>query len=390
LLKFLRSVNGNFFYRERFDASIISDLKNGDPLSAIRKLPILSKQEVRTCRSKIADSSSQKVQKIFTSGTTGSSLEFISTRSAVRYQWAVWWRYRMRYGIQFNELSGHFGGKSVVPVSSKKPPFFRYNYPASQLYFSAYHMNELFLAYYVDALNRYKPKWLHGFPSSLAILSEYIVTTGKYLIYPVEWITTGAESLLEQHIDIIKRAFGKAPIQHYGMAEAVANISQHPDGNLYVDEDFSFVEFVPSSVEGFYRVIGTNFLNSAFPLLRYDTGDIVTGENLSCMTSIRKVNTIDGRREDFVVLRNGVKVGRLDHIFKRLHGIREAQICQREPGRITMKVVRGSSFTADDEVALLNETAKRLGQETDVQILYVDEIQRLPSGKFRFVVSEIS
>jgi phenylacetate-CoA ligase len=98
---------------------------------------------------------------------------------------------------------------------------------------------------------------------------------------------------------------------------------------------------------------------------------------------------VDGRREDYVVLRNGARIGRLDHVFKDMVHIREAQIHQRVPGEITVRVVRGSGYRAEDESALLREIWQRVGKDTTVAVQYQDALERSRTGKLRFVVSEI-
>jgi phenylacetate-CoA ligase len=183
------------------------------------------------------------------------------------------------------------------------------------------------------------------------------------------------------------------PIQHYGLAEGVANISQCELGSLHVDEDFAAVEFVPIGHEGLHRIVGTNFTNPATPLLRYDTQDLALlqdGASCECGRAGRIVERVDGRLEDYVVLRNGVRVGRMDHIFKDMVNVREAQIYQARRGEITIRVVRGEQYGGDDEDAIVRETVKRLGTETEVTIEYLDELPRTATGKLRFIVSDLA
>ena len=214
----------------------------------------------------------------------------------------------------------------------------------------------------------------------------------------VRHITIGAESLLPQQRQVIEQAFGVKVRQHYGQAESVANISECEYGNLHVDEDYSIVEFLPIG-DGQYRIIGTSLINPAFLFLRYDTGDIATlqvehpdevGEGTcQCRSLGRLVKEIDGRKEDYVVLPNGAAVGRLDHIFKDLVNIREAQIYQRQQGQIELRIVKGTSYTDKDEQELLKETRKRIGDDMEIVVRYVDAIERTRAGKLRFVVSEL-
>lgn len=326
-----------------------------------------------------------------TSGTTGGGLRFATTLQAVQEQWAIWWRYRRWHGIEIDTWCGYFGGRSVVPLSQIRPPFWRYNHPGKQILFSAYHMSQTNLGAYVDELRRRRPPWLHGYPSLLALLAAYVLEKGTDLDYKVRWVTVGAENLLPQQADLIQRAFGVRPKQHYGMAEAVANISGCEYGMLHVDEDLAAVEFLPNPDGPGFKVIGTNFTNLATPLLRYDTEDIATLNDKTCPCGRpgRVVASIDGRHEDYVILKNGARLGRMDHIFKDMINIREAQIYQRQAGEITIRVVRGARYTNADEARLLGEARKRVGAGADISIEYVESIERSKTGKLRFVISEI-
>lgn len=99
---------------------------------------------------------------VHTSGTTGAGLRFASTRQALREQWAIWWRYRRWHGIEPGTWCAYFGGRSLVPLKASKPPFWRYNIPARQVMFSAYHMSPENLRAYVDELRRRRLPWIHG------------------------------------------------------------------------------------------------------------------------------------------------------------------------------------------------------------------------------------
>jgi phenylacetate-CoA ligase len=225
----------------------------------------------------------------------------------------------------------------------------------------------------------------------LALLASYIRESGAGLGYQVRWVTTGAENLLPQQAEVIAGAFGTSPRQHYGMTEAVANFSECACGRLHIDEDFAAAEFVPSSDGTTYRVIGTNLSNPATPLIRYDTGDVVqsVGDACPCGRPGRFVDRVDGRKEDYVLLRDGTKIGRMDHVFKDMVHIREAQIYQSKPGVLVVRIVRGTGFSEDDERALLKAFHLRLGNAVAITVEFHDRLARTKSGKLRFVISEI-
>jgi len=382
------------YYRHRFKELGI-DPTSIKTIEDLKHLPIITKHTVKDHFDEFISEVIPKSKMILThtSGTTGSGFHFYTTMDSIHEQWTIWWRYRLWHGITMDTWCAYFGGRSVVPISQNRPPFWRYNISGKQVLFSGYHMSPQTLPYYLEELKRRKLIWLHGYPSLLTLLASYILDNNITIGYEVKYITIGAENLLPQQSALIKNAFGVLPKQHYGLAEGTANISECEYGNLHVDEDFSAVEFVRQQNGPGYRIVGTNFTNLAMPLIRYDTQDIATilpqEEPCPCGKAGRLVANIDGRQEDFVILKNGIRIGRMDHVFKDLINIREAQIYQRKAGEIFVRVVKGFHYTEKDESKLTEELRKRVGNDTKIHIEHVKFLPRSSTGKLQFVISEL-
>ena len=380
------------YYRRKF-REVDVDPQTIRGLDDLKRLPLLTKDEVRNHYKEFQPETPLRERTItaHTSGTTGSGLRFATTLKAVQQQWAVWWRYRNWHGIKRETWCGYFGGRSVVPLTQTGPPFWRYDYPGRRILFSAYHMSLSNIDSYLEQLRRSKPLWLHGYPSLLALLAARILELSFDLNYELRWITTGAENLLPQQRAVIKKAFNVEPRQSYGLAESVANLSECELGCLHVDEDFAAVEFVSEKESSNWKIVGTNFTNPATPLVRYDTGDRATfeGHACSCGRPGRVVASLDGRQEDYIILKNGARLGRMDHIFKDMVNIREAQIRQRRIGEVNVLIVKGSQYLEADEALLRKEMCLRVGSDTAISIEYVDKIKRSSTGKIRFVLSDL-
>ena len=393
LREFVRhAYNTSPYYNRLLDAQQIHPNEiNG--LADLSHLPILTKRQAQDEHFSLLSNAVPVQKRIIehTSGTTGAGLRFATTREALQEQWAVWSRYRSWHGLQLGTWCAYFGGRSVIPTEQSSPPFWRCNYPGKQILFSGYHMSPTNLNHYISQLRRKAPPWIHGFPSLIALLASHILERKVDIGYQVRWVTTGSENLLPQQAELITRAFGVKPRQHYGLEEAVANVSECELGNLHVDEDFAAVEFIKQENSDGYRIVGTNFTNPAFPLIRYDSNDIVTlsEKKCSCGRPGRIVQTLDGRLQDYVLLRNGARIGVMDLVFTKSVNIREAQFYQREPGVLILRVVRGPHYKQTDEELLLAECFKRVGPETTVSIKYVDDLERSSTGKLRLVISDI-
>jgi phenylacetate-CoA ligase len=383
------------YYRTLF-AGLHLDWREIRTTADLAALPVLNKRTVQERSAEFVSERRRELASatVHTSGTTGAGLVFPMSLEGEREQWAACWRYRRRFGVTRETWYAHFFGKSVVPFARRRPPFWRVNGPGRQILFSAYHMSPCHLPAYLDELNRRRPPMIQGYPSLLFLLADFMAANGLRLAYQPLAVMSSSETLLPHQRRVIERAFGIPCRQLYSLTEGVASIAECPHGRLHVDEDYAHLEFPPlGGAENACRVIGTTLTNLAFPLLRYDTGDIVEFEPsagpCSCGRSGRIVERIDGRIEDYVLTPDGRKIGRLDHIFKDMVRIRECQIVQNDLSQLTFHVVRGRGYSDADEAALLAEARRRLGPLIRIEITYQEALQRTSRGKLRFVVSDI-
>lgn len=377
------------YWADRFRKAGVDPERVEEPAD-LGALPILTKSEILRQGTKLIHERTprRELRKVHTSGTTGAGLVFFTTLDAVRDQWAVWWRYRIRHGLSREMWSAAFAGRSIVPGADDGPRPWRTNWPGRQVLFSQYHLRRESAAAYAGALIEKRLPWFHGYPSFIAYLATLISETGATRPRP-RVVSLGAENVLAAQARAIRDAFGVDPIQNYGLAEMVANASQCPAGRLHLDEDFAAVELVPAG-DGAYRIVGTSLQNFAMPFIRYDTGDLARPAPSPCRCGRpgRVLDAIDGRDEDLLELADGTRVGRLDHLFKDAVRVAEAQIRQHAPGRCTIAVVPREGFGPADREGLLEECRSRFGDRLRVDLEIVEAIPRSPRGKLRLVVRD--
>lgn len=326
-----------------------------------------------------------------TSGTTGSSIQIIRSRAAVDEQWAVWWRYRSWHGIQRGEPCALFAGRRIMRAD-QGGKYWRSNLPGNELRFSTYHVSPKTAHLYVNQLNRFGARWIHGFSSAIANLARCIVEQNLRVDSPISWVTLGGENVTTTQSQTIHEAFGVRPVQHFGLAEGVANFSTCTEGNLHVDEDFAWVDF--DSNNGLTRILGTGFSNSAQVLLRYDTGDIASvdtnQQHCRCGFGGRIVSSLDGRGDETIRLPDGRLVGSPEDAFRKDLGVAEAQLRQTIDGSVTALVVPGRNWGQTSPRLVESALREFLGHEILITVTPVSEIARTAGGKKRLVVQEIN
>ena len=384
---FFLEANNTKFWKKQFEIFSIN-LEADNFIDELSKLPILTKDQVKKYYKEIVNKKYISKSKNYnTSGTTGSGLLIPTTDFSETYTWLYWWYYRKQHGLKFNQRCAVFAGMPFFDMKKKKPPFWMFNIFTNQLRVSTQHMNFNNILIISEEIKKKEIKWLHGNPSAITNFA-HLCSLAKIDMDTIKIISFGAESLLAHQKRIIKNSFKNSKIiEHYGLTEGVANIHQSIKNELIVDECYSYME-LELHYKNTYKILGTNHHNFVFPLFRYQTDDIVTfsGDN---EVLPRKIENIDGRKESYVYLKNGVRLGRLDFIFKDMYNVKEAQIIQRRDFSLDIDIVKNMKFNDQDEKKLVNEIENKIGQNINYRINYKDEIEKTKNGKLRFVISEI-
>ena len=333
-----------------------------------------------------------------TSGTTGRALVFPISECCFQREYAFRALHYSWGGVDFagRDRLAFCGGHPVAYQDRQRPPFWVHDWANRWLLLSSYHLAERNLPAYVRELERYHPVMLGGYPSSLYLLALAYRQHGAGTLQ-LRAVFTASETLFDHQRAAMREAFGAHVFNWYGNSEMCGNITECEEGRLHVRHEHSLLEVLdeedrPCGPGRTGRLVATGFHNRLFPLIRYEVGDRVTlstEARCPCGRTGRLVERIEGRAEDYVVTPDGRLVGRLDHLFKDTLRVVEAQIVQQRPEEVLFRIVRHPDFSPADEEEVLRQARLRLGSSISIRFDYVDHIERTPSGKYRFIVSEI-
>jgi phenylacetate-CoA ligase len=381
------------YYRDNYRALGLDFDKLEFP-HAITKLPLITKNDVREGgRSLVSERYQRPLFSGSTSGTTGTPLRIYQDLSAINRENAFIWRQLNWAGLRRGERRATMRGDTVVPADQLKPPYWRLNRAENMLMLSSYHLSEAAVPAYVDSLAIFDPVVIQAYPSSIGFLATWMLSSGfRYHGRSLRAIVTSSETLSEEQRREIETAFGCAVFDWYGQFERVAAVGTCEQGRQHLLSDYSFVELLPAE-DGLFELVGTGFNNLSMPLIRYRCGDLVrpapVNQRCACGRSFPLIEQVIGRVDDSVELANGRSVGRLDHIFKGVEGILEAQIRQHRLDAVSLLIVPSATFNDRTRQALQNNARERLGGEVAVEIRLVDAIARTKNGKFKSVVCNV-
>jgi phenylacetate-CoA ligase len=366
----------------------------------IAKLPVLAKATVRRKAAALHHPAWRQMHSrpAHTSGTSGQALHFPLSGDCFQREYAF---RALHYAWSGSKVPGErvafCQGHPVAHYDRQQPPFWVRDWANDSLMFSSYHLSPWNLRHYAAELDRFQPLVICGYPSSLYLLAQGYKAHGSGSLKP-RAAYTASETLFDYQRRAIEEIFGCKVFDWYGNSEMCANIVECEAGEKHLKLEHSLVEILnehdcPVSPGDTGRMVCTGFGNLAFPLVRYDIGDMVTlsaNQHSKCGRGGILIERVLGRVEDYVLTADGRLVGRLDHLFKDSLNVLEAQVLQREPGVVIVRLVRSAAYGPADENAIRAEASLRLGSDTVVRFEYVDALPRAANGKTRFIDSSLN
>lgn len=370
---FRKAYDKSSFYHQLYcDAGIKKeDIKSIDD---IKKLPIITKEDVKQYADDMVVCPRWKLLKNHTSGTTGTPL-------MVYEDWPSIWR-EQAYLYCFRKRCGYTFGQPIVSLRGNlgKTDSYLKVHLSNTLYLSSYNINEKTTALYHQKIQAHNPVAIEGYPSSLFRLASLFRDKGIELNIPVTF--TSSETLLDNQRFLIEKQFHTQIYDHYGTTERTISLNESLDhSGYYEDPGYSHNEYLENGE------ITTSLINNSFPLIRYQGNDII--EMCDYNDSGVLIKTIHGREEDYIVCKDGSHVMRLGFLFKKASNVKAAQLIQQETGVVHILIVPETGYSEIDSTNIVNEFIKRVGRgNLDIHILKtsMENLIYSKSGKFKFIL----
>jgi len=386
------------YYKKIMDENklAVTDIRSVDDLY---KMPILTRKDVKRNFLTLTARNFKLSQLTIghTSGTTGSPLEFYYDRNICLVKNVVDWRQKMWARINPGDKIAFFLGRVIVPISQKKPPFWRSNRILNHMFFSSFHLSGDNIEKYINKLEHFAPVALEGYPSTVYIIARFLLSRNKTL--PLKAVFTSSETLFPQQREAIEKAFKCKIFDFYGLAERVIFATECPaHKGHHLNMDFGITEILtkdnnPAVPGEMGRIVATGLHSFGMPLIRYQTSDITSigPEKCSCGRSFPLMKDVTTKDEDIITTKDGrlISSSILTHPFKPLHNVAESQIIQEDRENIRIKIVKLNSYNEKDTKYLLNEFRKRVGDNMKIEIEFVESIPRTKAGKFKWVISKV-
>jgi len=364
-------------------------------IADLRELPLLDRQAVRRREREFLDEGldPRRLFKDKTSGTTGTSVTVYWPIGPLRrLQATLEVRVRNAAGVSRLLPRAMLGGRPIVPGDTRKAPFWRYNRFWKQLYLSSYHVSRESAPSYVTAIRGSGVEWITGYGSAIAALAESAMAAGVDPIR-MKCVVVSGDTLQPGMRKSIEGFFRCRCFDSYGQVEGFSMAMECEEGRLHLVPEVGIVEIVredgsPCSAGEVGEMVATGLLNDGMPFIRYRTGDFAAyavDQNCRCGSNHPVIEALEGRVDDYLVTADGRRIGRLSTAVKRSPSIHSAQIVQDRPGSGYLLIRPGEGYRSEDALPVVDDIIERIGA-FDLDVLEVEEIPKMPTGKTRLVV----
>ncbi len=390
------------YYQKLFDTIRYNpyDFKDFEDL---QKIPFLTKEIVRNNLQdlKAQDYPDYAFSYMTTGGTTASSLGIYEEKNLSYIKELAYTK------IFFENIGLNLYDKSVilrgtVIADSDKGPFWKYTLFHRFLVLSSYHMTDANLPAYIEKIQKFKPKYIAAYPSSLCILAKYMKKNNITPFTGLKCIICGAETLYPWQRTFLEDIFHCKIHEVYGLTEqAVIAYTCKKSNYFHFYPEYGYVEFIDRNGNHVRNeneaaeIVATGFKNDIFPFIRYKTDDrcIYTSQKCSCGRNSPLAKGIEGRwsSSDFLISKDDrlISITAMNMHSDIFDNVKQFQFYQEKKGEVIFRILKMDSYTDNDAQNIQRQLLKKLGDNFHLTIEYVEDIPRTPRGKQKFLIQKV-
>ncbi len=380
------------------NTSFYSHLKN----KSFLEFPVLDKQTIITNYNSItANINTIPLQEgelhiQSTSGSTGIPLKIPQDTRCRKRRIAS-----IKYG---NKLIGHEEGQPIAHIRAlshyylDKKDFILHNEITNITYIDNSNLDEVKMLKIINEINQRKIKVIRGYMTSLDLISSFAVNNGLSFPSKPTFISVG-EPMLKSLRDRIVNKLSCDIITQYGNEEngIIGQSNNNTDGSIIILNTANLIIEIlklesdnPVDKNEAGRVVVTDLFNYAFPMIRYDIGDIARIGEIKDKTII-SIRDLHGRKTDLIYTTKGKVLDMYNsmpvEVFNNPH-VRQWQFVQESKRSYTL-IITSKDKNKIPVDKLKDELQALLGEDSIVNIRFIEEMPILSSGKRKVIISKL-
>ena len=366
--------------------------KDYSPETPLSGFPVVNKEIFRTryeeFRSDLyRDAKDNRI--MTTSGSTGTPFSMIQNRDKALYNTAD--------SIFLSLLGGYRIGERIAfirvwvdNVRKSRLQLFMEN----SLMMESSSLSDDSIRKMLDTIRKKHVTVITGYASALGEISRYIdeheIPMDEFDVHAILPIS---EAMPDPVRDRLREQFRCSVRSYYSNEEnGIMGIENADDNGYYINSETYYYEILkpdrdePAAPGEPGRIVITDLTNYAFPIIRYDNGDMGVLKKTVKNGHFRVILTeLYGRRSDMLYDTKGHAVTPflITNHFWNAEGVRQYHFLQTGEKTYELRI-NGDPSLVDSE-DLIGRIRPVLGEDAEIDVRYVEEIPVLHSGKRKYI-----
>jgi len=370
--------------------------KDINTLKDLEKLPILTKQVIKQNWQDFMPKNINKIKYLngSTGGSTGKPLKYIISQNDYEMGCALLYKGWSNAGYKMGDKMAIMGGSSLMPNIKSSLKTKIQDFSLNFQHYSSFSMSEKNLFKYFHSINKWKPKFIRGYASSIYLFAKFINNNNLKLKFQLKAIFTTAEKLLNEQKKIIEQTFNIKVFDNYGLHDGgVSAYECEKHNGMHIDIERSIMEVVNNNgnqtLNQQGKILATGLYNYAMIFIRYDTGDmgVVSDKRCNCRRKTLLLKEISGRTTDFLIINNITIGGPVLTVLMGKFDIEQYQIIQNNLTSITIKIIKGATYDEIKNEEYIKKSLYNHVGKFDIIFEYVTSILVADNKKHKFIIN---
>jgi phenylacetate-CoA ligase len=269
----------------------------------------------------------------------------------------------------------------------------------NQLVLNAFEMSPENMSNYLTAIQKFNPKCIYGYASSIALLASYARQNGRQLSLPdLKVVCTTGEPLYPEQRQLISESFKASVANEFGSRDIGFTAHENSHQQMLLMSESILLEILdhqgnPVKVGEMGEAVMTGLCSEAQPFIRYRTGDMVklSADSDKYGRGLHVIEEVVGRNTDFLIHENGSIIHALAaiYILRETPGVEQFKIIQQAVNDFEVLIVTNPLWNPESLITIAEKFKSRFGGKCKTDIQLVNQIAPEASGKIRQVVSKI-
>lgn len=411
LLALLEYVNGYVpYYRDLFKRIGFQPADFAADPTTFEQLPLLTKADIRQHYEALITTEEERrssLAAVKTGGTTGEPLWFQQDERYRNYNTAHDYHTMTWSGWQVGEpqfwLWGHQPAMTADrPASAYPEPVEGYKaalkeWLANRSGANAYVLTPESMEAFAQQIERQPRGLLWSYVSSTYRFAQFLQARGGHRLRLRAAFTAG-EPLFESQREFIKEVLGCPVFNSYSSIDTgdiACECTEH--NGLHLMSRNCYLEVVqegqPVAEGEAGEFVLTTLTNYGMPLIRYKIEDWGRKRSAPCACGrgLPMLEVVEGRKIDLFKTRDGrtVYATFANKTMLTLGGVKQFQIIQKALDLIVFRIVQEGPIDPKKLQGLEQYTRETFGEPLEVKFEFVDSLPSSPTGKHRYLVSEV-